>query len=120
MTIISYHPPPLDASGERPRPPWPPLNRSRREDDVFDLAELCWKMAQDEMTGQQIADELGWKSAAKVTYHTNIKNGLHLQSWDLARLTKKPNSVNGNSKTLVNQELTKVNWNERQFRELLS
>ncbi len=29
-------------------------------DDVFDLAELCWKLTRDGWRGKDLAEELGW------------------------------------------------------------
>lgn len=89
-------------------------------DDVFDLAELCWQLARDGWTGEQIAGELGWESAAKVSYYSNIKRLLHPTAWDCARLTKTPLSVNAASDGVVNSELTNVNWSESHFRSFLT
>lgn len=88
--------------------------------DVFDLAELCWGLAQDGWTGQQIADELGWGSAAKVSYYSGIRSNLHPRAWGLARgLTINDNLLRVTGETVVNPELTNVNWQESHFRALL-
>ncbi len=89
-------------------------------DDVFDLAELCYRLAQEGWTGQQIADEMGW-TPANVTYYSNIRKELHPIAWKLARseLTKNGSSVSEEGETVVNQELTIVNWSESHFRALL-
>lgn len=92
-----------------------------REDDVFDKAELCWKLAQDGWKGEEIAREFGqnW-SPTKVTFHSNIRQLLHPLSWNLARFTKNGNIVNGNNEYIVNDQFTIVNWSESHFRALLS
>ncbi|MDP3064171.1 MAG: DNA methyltransferase [Chloroflexota bacterium] len=89
-------------------------------DDVFDLAELCHGLAEEEWSGQQLADELGW-TPAFVTYHTNIREQLHPRAWDLARngLTITPPVVKEEEDSPVKQELTIVNWRESHFRALL-
>ena len=89
-------------------------------DDVFDLAELCWNLAQMGWEGKQIKEELGWDSEAKVTYYGNIKKLLHERAWNTARLTKIEVAVNQDGDLAVNSQLTTVNWNERQFRAFLS
>lgn len=89
-------------------------------DDVFDLAELCWNLAQMGWEGKQIKEELGWDSEAKVTYYGNIKRLLHERAWNAARLTKISTAVNSDDDQSVNFQLTTVNWNERQFRSFLS
>lgn len=91
--------------------------------DVFDYAELCFNLSTVAgWTGEQIADELGWGSASRVTYYGNIKSKLHQKNWDLAKtgINKKLNFVNGDDDDLVNQELTIVNWSESHFRALLA
>ena len=89
-------------------------------DDVFDLAELCYGLSQEEWSGEQIAKELGWTEAF-VSYHKHIKERLHPRAWDLARntLTKTTAFVNGEENELVKAELTVVNWRESHFRVLL-
>jgi hypothetical protein len=91
--------------------------------DVFDYAELCWGLAQEGWTGEQIAYELGEKwSPPKVTYYSNIRRLLCPRAWDMARhgLTRNDDSVNAEDEDVVNQWLTKVHWNERHFRALLA
>lgn len=89
--------------------------------DVFDLAELCYNLARDEWTGQQIADELGWNDTATVTRYSNIKIKLHSQAWNLARwgLTRNLDLSTNDLEGLVNSELTIVNWSESHFRTML-
>lgn len=89
-------------------------------DDVFDLAELCYSLAETGWTGQQIAEELGFGSTALVSYHGNIKRLLHPATWSAARLTKSDTLVNQSDDGVVNDGLTKVNWRETHFRAFLS
>lgn len=90
-------------------------------DDVFDLAELCWGLAQSGWTGEAIAAELGDKwSPSKVTFHSNIKALLHPISWNTARFTNHAQVENGADAPFVNGEFTKVNWSESHFRAFLS
>lgn len=92
-------------------------------DDVFDLAELCWTLAEvEKWQGQRIADEVGFGDPATVTRFSNIKTKLHSLAWSTARygLTKNADQGKNEQNTLVNQELTKVNFTERHFRDFLS
>ena len=83
-------------------------------DDVFDFAELCWNLAQEKWTGQQIADELGWTNSVDVTRHSQIKNLLHTKAWGLARyeLPKNIDVGNGEFESLGNRELPNGKWKE--------
>jgi site-specific DNA-methyltransferase (adenine-specific) len=91
-------------------------------DDVFDFAELCWNLAQEKWTGQQIADELGWTNSVDVTRHSQIKNLLHTKAWGLARyeLPKNIDVGNGEFESLGNRELPNGKWKESHFRAFLS
>lgn len=90
-------------------------------DDVFDLAELCWTLAQDGWEGKDIAGELpGDWSESKVTFHSNIKELLHAKAWNTARFTTIGDTVNQSYDSVVNAEFTKVNWRESHFRAFLS
>ena len=93
-------------------------------DDVFDLAELCWQLAEVEgWEGKRIATELGWKTTEQVYQHGNIKKSLHERAWLLARngeLTKTEDVVSEESKPVVSRELTKVGWRETHFRAFLA
>lgn len=92
---------------------------STDEHDVFDLAELCWRLAGDGWVGQRIADELGWKSLSNVTQHKQIKELLCAIAWDMARgIHKDINFVKSEQKGVVNQRFTIVNWAESHFRAL--
>jgi len=84
--------------------------------DMFDLAELCWRLNQDGWTGQQIAQELGWNETASVTNHKNIKVKLHPAAWQLARFGIIANVL---PDTIANQELANANWVEAHFRTFL-
>lgn len=90
------------------------------EDDVFDLAELCWTLAKVEgWEGKDIARELCW-SDAEVSKHKAIKEKLHPKAWGVARISK--DSALGNNGT---DELGKSNfpfgkWQESHFRAFLS
>ncbi len=88
--------------------------------DVFDYAELCYGLAQEGWTGEQIAEELGtgW-GVGLVSYHKQIKEKLHSRAWDLARFTKNMGLVNNDETDLVNPNFTIVNWRETHFRALL-
>lgn len=85
-------------------------------DDVFDLAELCWRLSRDGQTGEQIAQELEWNETASVTNHKNIKVKLHPVAWQLARFGVTANLPLG---TAANQELASANWLEAHFRAFL-
>ena len=80
-------------------------------DDVFDLAALCWNLANSGWTGQAIADELGW-TPGKVSQYSAIKQNLHKRAWALAKFTKIPDVVNPDTEGAVNPEFTIVNWVE--------
>jgi site-specific DNA-methyltransferase (adenine-specific) len=87
------------------------------EHDVFDLAELCWHLAEEEgWTGQQIADELRWGDKATVTRHVNIKKKLCPSAWIL---TRNPDLATDDEDGVVNRKLTIVNWQESHFRTFL-
>lgn len=93
-----------------------------REDDVFDLAELCWKLARDGWTGERIAGELGWSTKQQVNLYTNVRRGLHLNAWNLARYlsTRKSILLTEQEKNVVDAKSTIVDWRESHFRSLLS
>lgn len=79
--------------------------------DVFDYAELCWKLG-----NQTAIKELNW-SPETVTRYKNIKEKLCPFAW---KLTKNQELVNSDSNDLVNIELTKVKWTETHFRAIFS
>lgn len=88
--------------------------------DVFDYAELCWKLSQN-MTGEQIANELGWGSDKQIIQYKNIKDKLHPLTWDEARgVTKKVTFVTNDDSSLVTNEVTIVTWKESHFRSILA
>jgi hypothetical protein len=87
-------------------------------DDVFDLAELCYGLAQDGWTGEQIAKELGWSEGAVYNYKA-IKDDLHPKAWVLARLTNFNSLVSEDDDGFVSPKLTNVSWLESHFRALL-
>ena len=92
-------------------------------DDVFDLAELCWTLAEvEKWQATQIANELGWKTDIQVYQHKAIKEKLHWSAWNLARwgLTKNRSIVSQEKNSLVSLELTKVSWSETHFRSFIS
>ncbi|GAH10743.1 unnamed protein product, partial [marine sediment metagenome] len=66
----------------------------------------------------EIAGRLGWGDPASVTHHKQIKELLHYRCFDVA-LTRNKGLVNMSTESLVNSELTKVNWKETHFRTLL-
>lgn len=89
-------------------------------DDVFDLAELCWQLAQDGWTGERIAGELG-KSEDFASKHKLIKDRLHPIAWNLARQsTKSEDLVDGIQTALVDRKSTNVDWAESHFRSFLT
>jgi len=90
--------------------------------DVFDLAELCYRLSEEGMEGKDIAVKLGWVAPAMVTFHKQIKERLHSRAWSLAAddFTKTENLVNQDKENLVNQDFTKVNWRETHLREIVS
>jgi len=90
-------------------------------DDVFDLAELCWRLMKDEWSRPQIADELGWSSEAIVTYHKNIKELLCPAAWDLARnVTNNGHLLGMEDDDVVTSKVTIVTWLESHFRAMLA
>ena len=82
--------------------------------DVFDYAELCCKLGNQE--AQRV---LGW-SESKVIKHSNIKTTLHPLAWGIARLTRNFNLSGVGDLAIVSQKLTIVTWSESHFRALLS
>jgi len=90
-------------------------------DDVFDLAELCWTLAQDGWDDTKIGAELGWERVP-VIQHRNIKTNLHTRAWDIARwgVTKNDDVVTADESTIVTSSVTKVTWRETHFRAFLS
>jgi len=86
-------------------------------DDVFDLAELCWKLSRAGWTGQQVADELGWGNKSVVTQYTNIVSLLHKRAYEFA---KNHTFVNTNKRTFANIEFANANLKESHFRAFLS
>lgn len=92
-------------------------------DDVFDLAELCWTLAEvEKWDGKKIAAELGWKTDIQVWQHKAIREKLHDKAWQLARygLTRNTPLVRQEENDLVSPELTKVSWAETHFRSFLA
>lgn len=94
-----------------------------RADDVFDKAEYCWKLANvGEMTGDQIAGVMGW-DRTKVLQYSSIKDKLHPDTWDSARMgvTNNQDLVTQDAPNIVTQDVTKVtvNWRETHFRAFL-
>jgi DNA modification methylase len=89
-------------------------------DDVFDLAELCYGLAQQGWSGEQIAKELGWDRTA-VVHYSQIKECLHPEAWRLARsgVTRNGSLVTEPDQDVVLPEVTIVNWRESHFRSLL-
>lgn len=88
-------------------------------DDVFDLAELCWKLSNEGMTGKDVAELIGWDSAGAVSNYKGIREKLHAAAWNLARFTTNRNSVNNGDDSVVNRKFTTVNWQESHFRAFL-
>jgi site-specific DNA-methyltransferase (adenine-specific) len=87
-------------------------------DDVFDLAELCWTLAENEgWEGKRIATEVGFGNVVDVTNYKNIKEKLHPKAWELARNRDFAKSAKD---TLANPELAIANWRETHFRSFLS
>ena len=89
--------------------------------DVFDLAELCWQLAEDGWTGQAIADELGWSRVRGEQFRA-IREKLHPLAWSLARwgVTNNVVSVTPISQELVTSDVTKVTvWRETHLRALI-
>ena len=86
------------------------------EDDVFDLAELCWTLAANNWTGQDIANEVGFTETASVTNHKNIREKLSHVSWRLARNDRVANHY---IQSAANQELAGAKWKEAYFRSFL-
>ena len=72
-------------------------------DDVFDLAALCWNLANSGWTGQAIADELGW-TPVDVSRHSTIKQNLHARAWALARFPKISVIGNLDTESIGNRE----------------
>jgi len=90
-------------------------------DDVFDLAELCWNLAQQGWKGEQIAGELGWNNKQRVSQYVQIKSELHPLAWSLARWsTTIAEYVDGIELGIVDPKSTNVDWLESHFRSLLS
>jgi site-specific DNA-methyltransferase (adenine-specific) len=90
-------------------------------DDVFDLAELCWKLAQNGQTLEQINEQigLGW-SPDLVSKHKLIKERLCGAAWGLARSTNNDEVVDIEEQALVESNSTNVEWKESHFRALLA
>lgn len=92
------------------------------EDDVFDLAELCWTLAKVEgWTDDFIGRELNWQRVP-VAQHRSIKEKLHKRAWDIARwgVTRDLGFVTEDGDSLVTEGVTNVTWKEGHFRALLS
>ena len=91
-----------------------------REDDVFDLATLCWSLAQEGWTDERIGQELGWERVP-VVYHRAIREHLHPRAWRLARhgVTKSADQVTDDQDALVTDDVTKVTWRETHLRAFL-
>jgi DNA modification methylase len=92
-----------------------------REDDVFDLAELCWRMGKIQgLSGDAIAKSLGWATKQQVNLYGSIKIKLHPIAWRLARYlsTRKNSFVDNREKKLLTTESTIVDWKEAHFRPI--
>lgn len=90
-------------------------------DDVFDLAELCWTLAEVEGWDREtIAKEIGWKNPTYVTNYRNIKKELCSTAWGMARgVTRNLNLVTGEEKVVVTPKVTIVTWLESHLRSFL-
>lgn len=90
--------------------------------DVFDYAELCWKLSQSGLKGAEISKEIGWNETATVSNYKNIKAKLHPLAWNLARhgLAKNCSLANEEGSAIANQKLAIANFAETHFRALLS
>ena len=89
--------------------------------DVFDLAELCWQLAEDGWTGQGIADELGW-DRTRVEQFRAVREKLHPLAWQLARwgVTRNAGFVTGGQPSIVTASVTIVTpWKESHLRALI-
>ncbi|MCB0165606.1 MAG: hypothetical protein KDI79_15350 [Anaerolineae bacterium] len=85
--------------------------------DVFDYAELCWKLG-----NQEAQKVLGW-SRVQVKQHADIKEKLHYIAWAEARgVTTNSKVVTSGKNGVVTDDVTKVtqDWRETHFRALLS
>lgn len=89
-------------------------------DDVFDLAELCWNLAQSGWEIKRIGEETGIGSPANVGQHKAIKEKLHPRAWNVARFTTFAISVDTDDQIVVNRPFTNVKWAESHFRPLLA
>jgi len=88
-------------------------------DDVFDFAELCWHLSAEGLTGQIIAQELGW-SIDLVSKHKLIKDRLHRLAWGMARnSTRNRDAVDNGIFASVDSKSTIVDWSESHFRAFL-
>ena len=92
-----------------------------REDDVFDLAELCWRMGKKAGLGYDtIAKTLGWSAKSVVANHSSIKERLHPASFHLARFSTKSTFENSAKNLLENGEFSIENrWRESHFRPIV-
>jgi DNA modification methylase len=89
-----------------------------REDDVFDLAELCWRMGKLFPDNETVAKVLNWSPSMSSNYK-KIKEKLHPLAWGFARFTEKLEFENVPTKSLVNSRFTIVKWTEGHFRVFL-
>lgn len=88
--------------------------------DVFDLAELCWTLADKEKwDGKRIATELGW-SDAEVSKHKAIKEKLHPKAWNLARFSQDSNQGNLDQENSGKSDFPKGKWAETHLRAFIS
>ena len=91
-----------------------------REDDVFDLATLCWGLSRDGWERERIAQELEW-SPTVVTQYRQIKELLHPSTWALARtsVAKTPRLATADDDSLATPGVAIAMWRESHFRALL-
>lgn len=82
--------------------------------DVFDYAELCWKLGNQE--AQRV---LGW-SAGQVSKHSGIVSKLHSLAWETARFPNIYTVGNFDAGDVGNGNFPIGNWSESHFRALLS
>jgi modification methylase len=92
-----------------------------REDDVFDLAELCWRMGKKTgISYEEIAKILGWSGKSFVSAYVNIKEKIHPNILALARFTRKNDLVNQGGENVVNYVVHNCErWKESHFRPII-
>lgn len=92
-----------------------------KQDDVFDLAELCASLSADGWKDDDIAQELGW-DRTPVVRHRNIFTNLSDDAWALACESVPTNSRNGTGTDSGVGTASVTNgtpWKESHFRVLL-